>query len=626
MLKVLTSTTKKRYTYHFLCTLLLVPILHASFCAASSSSSLSSLPSSSFRIKKVSRAGNCLDSHYKVLGVGKNSFQKSAACSATIKNASTGKVINCSRCYRRLTEIRGGSSTHSNDPGGENSNEEIVMEKSKKTSNLGDNSNNNLGSVQKSDENTKASPGTESTKTGDPIESSKQQQHKQQTAKSDKKMTFVSTPTTSNSNLPTIRKLKNKKNHFTKQIVKPMVSNISKDLNGKIDHATNSFKHGYKGTTTKLYQARTTALQSFQDYMDAIKSSTKDFKVINNGSWKNNIEYKNIPVHAYAIQRWKQVSNIAAHAFFGMSKRQLNQDIFIWCTSLFITLIGTSVGFHSYLYFVSLGFSASIGFVALFALAIFNFLSTTPIPILSNLHTTLALLWSIRLTLFLLHREFFNWKEWHVKLQEINDRSKIPANHIKSKINVWFISSTFYSCMMIPCIYRLKAGVTLKSQVSEGVAAAVNASTQSLNRRGIHWGAVGKTGLTLQCFGLLLETIADVQKAKFKRIEGNRHLWCNVGLWSFFTHPNYLGDGLFWIGTWMGGLSCYTSIMQWTVSTMGLVFILMVMKSAIDSLSRKHMKKWGHDHHWLEFKRTHSILGPIRVSNTNGGQTLPIYR
>lgn len=231
---------------------------------------------------------------------------------------------------------------------------------------------------------------------------------------------------------------------------------------------------------------------------------------------------------------------------------------------------------------------------------------------LSNIHTGLVVAWSLRLTIFLLHREFVNWKEWHDKLKETNESFKGKLDSRKN-IPIWLTCGTCYSCMIMPCIYRLKASISTSSSQSQPSQVTKN------------WGVVGKSGIALQMIGFLLETIADSQKASFKSKDGNRYLWCNKGLWSFSTYPNYLGEVLFWVGTYLGGISCCSTIIQYTISTLGLLFILMVVKGAIDNLSKKHMRQWGHDHQWLEFKRTHSIMGPIRVSTQNK-EALPLYR
>ncbi len=234
------------------------------------------------------------------------------------------------------------------------------------------------------------------------------------------------------------------------------------------------------------------------------------------------------------------------------------------------------------------------------------------------------------MTLFLLHREFVNWKEWHVKLKEMNARylrstttttttTSSKSSSTNNRIPIWLTCATCYGFLVMPCIYRLKAS----SYVS------LSSEKHHHPQQGFNWGIVGKMGITLQSIGLLLESVADYQKATFKSSHpSHRHQWCNVGLWNFSTHPNYLGEILFWIGTYLGGVSCcHNTVMQFTLCTTGLVFILMVMKGAIDSLSSKHRMKWGHDDKWLEFKRTHSILGPIRISGVDKDkEALPIYR
>ncbi|MCP4912035.1 MAG: DUF1295 domain-containing protein [Oligoflexia bacterium] len=53
-------------------------------------------------------------------------------------------------------------------------------------------------------------------------------------------------------------------------------------------------------------------------------------------------------------------------------------------------------------------------------------------------------------------------------------------------------------------------------------------------------------GTTLAFIGLLTESIADYQKDKFKRKEGNQNKPCKEGLWYYSQHPNYFGEALFW--------------------------------------------------------------------------------
>jgi steroid 5-alpha reductase family enzyme len=125
------------------------------------------------------------------------------------------------------------------------------------------------------------------------------------------------------------------------------------------------------------------------------------------------------------------------------------------------------------------------------------------------------------------------------------------------------------------------------------------------------WGNAGKTGICMQGGGLLLETVADLQKGQFKRISGNRNRFCNVGVWNFFSHPNYLGEMVFWVGTFLGGVACNNTMSDWSISIAGLLFILTVMKGACDSLDSKHIKNYGHDEEYLGFRKKRCFVGPV---------------
>lgn len=143
--------------------------------------------------------------------------------------------------------------------------------------------------------------------------------------------------------------------------------------------------------------------------------------------------------------------------------------------------------------------------------------------------------------------------------------------------------------MTMPCLTRMEAALS-------GAGA---------------WKRFGFMALALQAYGLLLETIADHQKMAFKSQPGNRHRWCNVGLWKYSTHPNYLGEQLFMLGAFLGSLSCYRTPLDWTMAIFGILFISVVLHGACVSLGSKHRRKYGNNVEFLEFRQTHSLWGPI---------------
>jgi steroid 5-alpha reductase family enzyme len=180
--------------------------------------------------------------------------------------------------------------------------------------------------------------------------------------------------------------------------------------------------------------------------------------------------------------------------------------------------------------------------------------------------------------LFLLWREYVSWPALHLKVVELQSRMNIP---FASKLLCWVVYSFFYVCMVSMCWSRLA----------------------QINSR---WGFIGYLGLAIQIMGLGLESIADLQKNGFK--SHNRHAWCNVGVWAWSTHPNYLGEGMFWWGSYLA--HGFSSILYSLMATTGLMFITVVLKGSTRSLSHKHREKYGDQPKFHEFHRTHSIWGP----------------
>jgi steroid 5-alpha reductase family enzyme len=55
-------------------------------------------------------------------------------------------------------------------------------------------------------------------------------------------------------------------------------------------------------------------------------------------------------------------------------------------------------------------------------------------------------------------------------------------------------------------------------------------------------------GIALSAIGILGETIADAQLARWRRDPGNRGRVCESGLWAYSRHPNYFFEWCVWVG------------------------------------------------------------------------------
>lgn len=63
-------------------------------------------------------------------------------------------------------------------------------------------------------------------------------------------------------------------------------------------------------------------------------------------------------------------------------------------------------------------------------------------------------------------------------------------------------------------------------------------------------GVMAMPGIIVMLFGILLEFFADIQMHEFLS-SGRTGEVCNVGLWSYSRHPNYLGEISFWCGVFI---------------------------------------------------------------------------
>lgn len=211
-------------------------------------------------------------------------------------------------------------------------------------------------------------------------------------------------------------------------------------------------------------------------------------------------------------------------------------------------------------------------------------------PTLTVIHSAVTIVWGLRLFSFLTIREYVSWPALHQKVVEVQAKMNIP---FASKLLCWLVYSFFYVALMASCWSRHLQGAAMAATASDTLPA-------------VAWGVLGHVGLLMQSTGLVLESVADMQKTNFK--SRNHFTWCNVGLWRFSTHPNYLGEGLFWLGTYLA--HGFYALLPSAFATAGLAFIMVVLKGSARSLASKQKEKYGQDPEFCDFQRTHNVFGP----------------
>ncbi len=134
--------------------------------------------------------------------------------------------------------------------------------------------------------------------------------------------------------------------------------------------------------------------------------------------------------------------------------------------------------------------------------------------------TALAALWAIRLALHIGARnigqgEDFRYREW---------REQAGASF-------WWVS--FFKVFLLQ-------GITLWVVSSPLLLAHGDVGSRAA--------AIDVIGLALFAVGLVIETVADLQLARFKADPTKRGKVLDTGLWSRSRHPNYFGEAVLWWG------------------------------------------------------------------------------
>ncbi|XWS50816.1 hypothetical protein CRYUN_Cryun12cG0121500 [Craigia yunnanensis] len=192
--------------------------------------------------------------------------------------------------------------------------------------------------------------------------------------------------------------------------------------------------------------------------------------------------------------------------------------------------------------------------------------------------TLLVVIWGLRLGLFLLMR-ILQWGE-DKRFDEMRSNfGKLAVFWIFQAVWVWTVS--------LP--------VTV-----------VNASNRDPS---IH--AEDIIGWIMWSVGISIEATADQQKLSFKNSPENRGKWCNIGLWKYSRHPNYLGEILLWWGIFVASAPVLEGA-EWLV-ILGPIFLtlLLLFVSGLPLLEESADKKFGNVAAYRIYKKTTSPLIPL---------------
>jgi steroid 5-alpha reductase family enzyme len=255
---------------------------------------------------------------------------------------------------------------------------------------------------------------------------------------------------------------------------------------------------------------------------------------------------------------------------------------------LAVCAVLSSVGFYKFVYFLSIGYGFAIagGGITIF---IISLISPTATPVwLLTIQTLLFVAYGVRLSGFLLAREFKNisFKKTDVAKDTLakNKEKKMPFIVL---VMIWIWVSVLYTAQLSPMLFRY-----------------VNASTDSL---------LPMIGVLLSVFGLIIEGVADKQKSAQKKIRPD--MVATDGLYRIVRCPNYFGEITFWTGVFISGITTYANVGQWIMASLAYVSIVYIMFNGAQRLERRQMARYGDNLEYNTYANKTPIIIPF----------LPIY-
>lgn len=260
-------------------------------------------------------------------------------------------------------------------------------------------------------------------------------------------------------------------------------------------------------------------------------------------------------------------------------KRRIDMSLFIPATFWLLfaaAMVISAIGFYKYVYFISLGYGFSIAGLGVLMLILFR----DGLSVGTVITCVLFIIYGFRLSGYLLIRELKSAAYRNSMKTEIKDGKTIGFG---VKCAIWVTCAALYVTQVLPVFYRLHNG-----EATDGCCIA---------------------GAIIMAFGLIFESVADMQKNSAKKKNPKR--FCDKGLYRIVRCPNYLGEMIFWTGVLVSGVNVLTGVGQWVLALIGYIGIIFVMFSGARRLELRQNKNYGSDPEYQAYVKKVPILLPF---------------
>lgn len=243
---------------------------------------------------------------------------------------------------------------------------------------------------------------------------------------------------------------------------------------------------------------------------------------------------------------------------------------------LIVALVISAVGFYKYVYFISLGYGFSIAGLGVTMLIIFR----DNLNAITIAACVLFIIYGCRLGGYLLIREIKSASYRNTMKKEINDGSGMK---LVAKLAIWISCSLLYVLQVSPVFFRLQ-----NDGSADGFA---------------------YTGIVIMICGVVLESLADIQKSEAKKKNPKR--FCDSGLYKLVRCPNYLGEILVWTGVLVTGIGTLSGGWQWAAAIIGWACIVYIMFGGARRLEIRQNRNYGADKEYQNYVKNTPILIPF---------------
>ena len=240
-----------------------------------------------------------------------------------------------------------------------------------------------------------------------------------------------------------------------------------------------------------------------------------------------------------------------------------------------VCMLVSAIGFKNYVWFISLGYGFSIAAEGLVMLIMYG----SDLTLGTAICCILFIAYGCRLGGYLAYREF-KMTSYNKNMKgEIKDGKTVPMG---VKIAIWLTCALLYVTQISGVFYRLDNWADDNAFVF--------------------------IGAVIMLCGVTLESAADIQKNKAKKINSRRFV--DTGLYRIVRCPNYLGEMIFWTGVLVSGIGAVSG-WQWLIVAIGYVGIIFVMFSGARRLEIRQNKNYGNDPEYQAYVKSVPILLPF---------------